>query len=40
MAGMESSANSRSVLPRAMITISIGVIRGLPFSTTVSFVPR
>ena len=39
MAGIESSAKSRSVLPSAMITISIGVINRLPFSITKSFVP-
>ncbi len=39
MAGIESSANSRSVLPSAMITMSIGVISRFPFSTMVSRVP-
>ena len=39
IAGIESSANRTSVVPMASITISIGVISRLPFSTTNSLVP-
>ena len=39
MAGIESSANSTSVEPSAMITTSIGVITRLPFSLTSGLTP-
>lgn len=39
IAGIESSANSTSVVPIASMTISIGVISRRPFSTTNSRVP-
>ena len=39
MAGIESRANSTSVVPIASMTISIGVISRRPFSTMKSLVP-
>ena len=39
MAGIESSANSRSVVPIAIITISIGVTIRLPSTLTVTLEP-
>ena len=39
MAGIESSANSRSVVPRARMTMNIGVIRRLPSTRANSWTP-
>ena len=40
IAGIESSANSRSVVPSAMITISIGETTRAPFARYQSLRPR
>ena len=40
IAGIESSANRMSVMPSAMITISIGETTRAPFSCHHSFRPR